>query len=310
MGEIERSGGVILARGGSSHGYALHVSERRPVFAVRSSGKLHSVTGKAALTGRWTHLAAVLTQEGEMRLYVDGELAASEKAALLAADPAEAMEIGTDAGSAVGAYSGSPGFTGLIDEVRVYHRAVAPGEIRDAADVSTAPDDLDATGLALYYSFDDGKASDGSGSGNDGVVEAATAAPGRIGEALKFTGGEDGVPGFQVTYAWTTDLPFYARAMVLAGDTLFVAGPADLLDEEDVARRIDAPENRSKILEQQAAWAGEKGATLWAVLTSDGGKLSELRLDSPPVFDGMAAANGRLYISTMDGSVVCLVGTR
>jgi hypothetical protein len=279
------------------------------VFAVRSSGTLHSATGETALTGRWTHLAAVLAKEGEIRFYVDGELAASEKAALLAADPAEGMEVGTDEGSAAGAYSGSPGFTGLIDEVRVYQRALGAAEIRDAADVSTAPEDLDATGLALYYSFEDGKASDASASGNDGVVEGASPAKGRIGEALQFTGGGEGVPGFQVAYAWTTDLPFYARAMVLAGDTLFVAGPADLLDEEDASRRIDAPENQAKILEQQAAWAGEKGASLWAVAAGDGRKRSELRLESPPVFDGMAAANGRLYISAMDGSVVCLAGT-
>jgi hypothetical protein len=29
-------------------------------------------------------------------------------------------------------------------------------------------------------------------------------------------------------------------------------------------------------------------------------------LSSPPVFDGMAAAGGRLYLSLMDGSILCL----
>jgi hypothetical protein len=29
-------------------------------------------------------------------------------------------------------------------------------------------------------------------------------------------------------------------------------------------------------------------------------------LDSPPIFDGMAAAYGRLYVSMTDGSLVCM----
>ena len=37
-----------------------------------------------------------------------------------------------------------------------------------------------------------------------------------------------------------------------------------------------------------------------------GNKLSEVKLDAPPVWDGMAATTGRLFISTMDGKVVCL----
>jgi len=40
----------------------------------------------------------------------------------------------------------------------------------------------------------------------------------------------------------------------------------------------------------------------------DGEKLAEYRLDSPPMFDGMAAANGRLYISAVDGTIVCFGG--
>jgi outer membrane protein assembly factor BamB len=56
------------------------------------------------------------------------------------------------------------------------------------------------------------------------------------------------------------------------------------------------------------ALEGRKGATLWAVATADGQKLAEVPLPSPPVFDGMAAAGGRLVLSTTDGTVVCLTG--
>jgi hypothetical protein len=42
-----------------------------------------------------------------------------------------------------------------------------------------------------------------------------------------------------------------------------------------------------------------------AVSSADGKKLAEYDLDSPPIFDGMAAAAGRLYMSTVDGKVIC-----
>ena len=41
---------------------------------------------------------------------------------------------------------------------------------------------------------------------------------------------------------------------------------------------------------------------------ADGRKLAEHRLASAPVYDGMAAARGRLYLSTADGRVVCFGG--
>ncbi|MFH1716588.1 MAG: PQQ-binding-like beta-propeller repeat protein [Planctomycetota bacterium] len=89
---------------------------------------------------------------------------------------------------------------------------------------------------------------------------------------------------------WTQWLPVRIRAMVKAGDTLFVAGPPDVLDPQD----------------PYAAFEGRKGARLVAVSAADGKKVSEMPLESPPVFDGMIAASGRLFASLRDGSVVCL----
>ncbi len=40
----------------------------------------------------------------------------------------------------------------------------------------------------------------------------------------------------------------------------------------------------------------------------DGRKLAEYKLDSPPVWDGLAAASGRLYLSTTAGVVMCMGG--
>ncbi len=104
---------------------------------------------------------------------------------------------------------------------------------------------------------------------------------------------------------WRRDLPLLVRAMVLAGDRLFVAGPPDLIDEEAADRHYGTPEITKAALAQERALDGEQGGILWAVSPANGKKQRAYDLDSPPVFDGMAAAGGRLYLVTMDGGVVC-----
>ena len=48
------------------------------------------------------------------------------------------------------------------------------------------------------------------------------------------------------------------------------------------------------------------GALLWAVSAAEGTKLAEYPLDAVPVFDGIASANGRLYMTLENGHVLCL----
>jgi outer membrane protein assembly factor BamB len=91
---------------------------------------------------------------------------------------------------------------------------------------------------------------------------------------------------------WHQWIPVRVLGMVVAGDHLFVAGPPDIVSKEDPC----------------AAFEGRLGATVWALDKKTGTKLSELPLPSPPVFDGLIAANGNLYISTVDGKVLCLRG--
>ncbi|MFC1497417.1 PQQ-binding-like beta-propeller repeat protein [Verrucomicrobiota bacterium] len=88
---------------------------------------------------------------------------------------------------------------------------------------------------------------------------------------------------------WQTMVPIRVRAMLLAGDNLFVAGPPDVVDAEDPL----------------ASFRGRKGALLRIVSAKDGRKLSEYKFDSEPVFDGMSAANGKLFICLKNGKVEC-----
>ena len=77
----------------------------------------------------------------------------------------------------------------------------------------------------------------------------------------------------------------YPRAMLLAGDTLFLAGPTKVDD-------FFADRAKSNVL-------------LWAVSTEDGTKKAEYKLKASPVYDSFAACDGRLYFTTVDGRVVC-----
>ncbi len=93
--------------------------------------------------------------------------------------------------------------------------------------------------------------------------------------------------------------------MVLAGETLFVAGPPEVLDEPKALFRLGDREIQTALAAQAEALEGRRGAVLWAVSASDGRKLNERKLDAMPVWDGMAAAGGRLYLSCADGSLRC-----
>ena len=64
-------------------------------------------------------------------------------------------------------------------------------------------------------------------------------------------------------------------------------------------------DSNQQLREQEEAFAGKRGGTLWAVSADSGQKLSEIELDTIPVFDGMAAAGRRLFVSLNDGTVAC-----
>ncbi|MHC4116860.1 MAG: outer membrane protein assembly factor BamB family protein [Planctomycetota bacterium] len=93
-------------------------------------------------------------------------------------------------------------------------------------------------------------------------------------------------------YRWTGQQPVLARALVLAGGNLLLAGPPDVLSSA----------------EPEATFKGERGGLLCVLSAADGSELARYDLDSPPVFDGMAAAAGRLYIASTSGEVLCLAG--
>ena len=98
---------------------------------------------------------------------------------------------------------------------------------------------------------------------------------------------------------WSRQVPIFARALVLADKTLFLAGPpepAKLRTRELTLQNLDKAE---------ATFQGRRRAALCVVDATDGESLAQYELESSPVFDGMIAARSRLFLSLEDGSLVC-----
>ena len=81
---------------------------------------------------------------------------------------------------------------------------------------------------------------------------------------------------------WDLDVPRPAQveALIVAGETLLAAGANNGVTPAD--------------------------GFLWAVSAAKGRKLAEHPLPAPPVYNGLAAARGRLFVATQDGRLTCL----
>lgn len=107
-------------------------------------------------------------------------------------------------------------------------------------------------------------------------------------------------------------MPVIARAMTSTDSFLFSAGP-EALDVRGAAdyfgaNRTDDADPPELIRNARDSFAGTEGSLLAATGKATGKLVGRLNLGSCPVHDGMIAANGKLHLSAVDGSVVSLGG--
>jgi len=306
--KAERPDGVVVARGGPANGFALVLRGGVPRFVMRSGDELFSATAsEKKVLGDWHHLAGVLTADKQLRVYVDGQLAGTKDVPrLIAGDPKQNMEIGSDEDGGVGDYKGSFSMGGLIDDVKLYFGTLSDAEISRHA--SEGPSDTKAADAELVFhaTFDEGKAKDNSGKGHDGEVVGIESAPGKFGAALRFQANRRAAARYFVAHKWTRDVPLLVRAMAKSGDKLFIMGPPDVLDEDAAFTTAMSPELEAKLKAQDDAIRGAKGAVLMVVSAANGEVLAETTHPELPRWDGMAVADGRLFITTEGGKLVCM----
>ena len=129
-------GGTIIARGPvqgewQRNGKSFFVRSGRLCFDIGWVGVVQS--DKSVADGNWHHVAVVSEHKsGTKRLYVDG-LAAGEKKLASEDDPDHVVRIGYTATDFV------PSFSGSIDDVRIYQRAVPARELAQLAAGVVAP---------------------------------------------------------------------------------------------------------------------------------------------------------------------------
>jgi len=150
----------------SGKGYDLHYYgyHGKWIFEIRNN-EISMWTEVGSTYGRdtnWHHL--VSTYDGnELRLYIDGVLrdSVSENRPIAYRDDTTVTISDSEFGHV---------FDGLIDEVRIYNRALSAEEITE----HYRGEFINDTGLVGYWNFDEGAgtvANDSSGNGNDGTLK-------------------------------------------------------------------------------------------------------------------------------------------
>ena len=168
-------------------------------------------TNTNALTvGQWKHVAIVYdgtqtTNTTKIKIYINGtEVSAYVSVGTVPTTlPTPSVPRTNYIGSSITTDTPIRWTKGLIDEVRVYSRALSAPEIKRlynmGSGIKTASQTSKITsGLLAYYTFDGADVyengavvADKSGNGNNGAVTGARVGPGKIGQALHFDGIND-----------------------------------------------------------------------------------------------------------------------
>jgi len=299
----DKPNGTVLHHGGPLRGYALDIRDKKPQWHIRSDSKITTIVSAEALTDGWHHLAATLTADGKMALYIDAKLVAEGNGISIDAKPARPLYLGNGDGAAEGT---AGGYSGLLDQFALYHKALTPAEVQQRFE---SPDVKPADAL-LVCNFDNGDSRDSGPNAIHGIGAGVETGKGKVGGALWFKGAGKGganAPGSFVKHTWDRFVPIVARSMALAGKTVLVSGPPDTIDEEYAFERLAAkdPAILEELKEQNEALEGKRGAKMWAVNVETGEQSTGLDLTSPPVWDGITIAQGRVYVSTVDGRLQC-----
>jgi outer membrane protein assembly factor BamB len=102
---------------------------------------------------------------------------------------------------------------------------------------------------------------------------------------------------------WQVKVPIWVRAMFVTDDLLAVCGPRDLYDEQSELGKMDTQDPRLAL--QQEHFEGRHGALLKFFDKQTGSEVASLEIDDMPSWDGMIAAEGKVFMTTVQGRILC-----
>ncbi len=114
--EATPNDGVILAHGGTAHGYSFSIHEGKLTFLIRSGGNVSQVTLPEALSGPQTAVAR-FTAAGILTLSSGDKQASASSDGPIKSNPKDGLDVGNDAGAPVGPYAAGKRFEGKIESV-------------------------------------------------------------------------------------------------------------------------------------------------------------------------------------------------
>ncbi len=117
--------------------------------------------------------------------------------------------------------------------------------------------------------------------------------------------GGKGGKGYFVKHEWRRPLPILLRGLAGAGRHLILAGPPDKLDEREIWKVGRSERTTPEGYAQQQSIDGKLGGVLLVTVAESGETVCTVGLDSPPVFDGVIAADSAVFLCALDGTLRC-----
>ena len=91
--------------------------------------------GAEIATGDWVHIAAILDEEGNGQIFVNGRPSGDKQPVeFIANRPAEGLSVGLDSGDPVGNYADAINLLGQVQDIRLYWGVLANNQLLEWAE--------------------------------------------------------------------------------------------------------------------------------------------------------------------------------
>ena len=150
-----RSDGEIITWGTNTGGQRMTFRVDTVIRVEQGSGNIRGTNGPDLRDDQWHHVAATIPQGArimDVRLYVDGSDVTPGSTTTAAFN----LKANVDVRIGMGGPTGGRFFTGLIDDARIYDRALLPGEVAWLAGITapfSKPFDLNVDGAVNFKDY-------------------------------------------------------------------------------------------------------------------------------------------------------------